>query len=266
MYNKIKEEQKFHDEWASSEQIELIDPIATCEACTSPELRWIFKKLGSLENKKVLDIGCGLGEVSVYFAIKKAEVYSTDLSMKMLNATNELAKKFNVNLETFQSSSEEIKISEDIKFDIIYCGNLLHHVNIEGTILRIKKFLKKDGVFVSWDPYYYNPIINVYRKIAYKVRTKDEVPLKNIDIKLIQTNFRKTELKFFWITTLFIFLYMFIIQRKNPNKVRYWKDIIKEHKSWEKIYYPLEAVDNFLIKLFPFLKYLTWNVAMISKN
>ena len=59
---------------------------------------------------------------------------------------------------------------------------------------------------------------------------------------------------------------MFIIQRKNPNKVRYWKDIIKEHKSWEKIYYPLEAVDNFLIKLFPFLKYLTWNVAMISKN
>ena len=47
---------------------------------------------------------------------------------KMLEATNELAKKFNVNLETFQSSAEEIKISEDIKFDIIYCGNLLHHV------------------------------------------------------------------------------------------------------------------------------------------
>ena len=47
---------------------------------------------------------------------------------------------------------------------------------------------------------------------------------------------------------------MFIIQRKNLNKVRYWKDIIKEHKSWEKIYYPLEAVDNFLIKLFPFFE------------
>ena len=29
------------------------------------------------------------------------------------------SKEFNVNLETFQSSAEEIKISEDIKFDII---------------------------------------------------------------------------------------------------------------------------------------------------
>ena len=95
---------------------------------------------------------------SVYFALKKAEVYSTDLSVKMLEATNELAKKFNVNLETFQSSAEEIKISEDIKFDIIYCGNLLHHVNIEETILRIKKFLKKDGIFVSWDPYCINDV------------------------------------------------------------------------------------------------------------
>ena len=35
MNNKIREEQKFHDEWASFEQIELIDPVATCEACTS---------------------------------------------------------------------------------------------------------------------------------------------------------------------------------------------------------------------------------------
>lgn len=266
MKNKIFEEQKFHDEWASSEEIDLIDPIATCEACTSPELRWIFKNLGNLENKKVLDIGCGLGEVSVYFALKKAKVYSTDLSINMLNSTIELAKKFNVSLETFQSSAEEINVNDDTKFDIIYCGNLLHHVNIGETIVKIKKLLKEDGVFVSWDPYYYNPIINIYRKIAYKVRTKDEMPLKNTDINLIKSSFKKTELKFFWITTLSIFIYMFLIQRKNPNKVRYWKDIIKEHKTWEKIYYPLEKIDNFLIKLFPFLKYFSWNVAIISKN
>ena len=54
MNNKIREEQKFHDEWASFEQIELIDPVATCEACTSPELRWIFKNWEVWKIKKFL--------------------------------------------------------------------------------------------------------------------------------------------------------------------------------------------------------------------
>ena len=63
-------EREFHDEWAKSEHPEEIKVLERNEAMTSPEMRFITKELGSLEGKKLLDLGCGLGEASVYFAMK----------------------------------------------------------------------------------------------------------------------------------------------------------------------------------------------------
>ena len=80
------------------------------------------------------------------------------------------------------------------KFDIIYAGNCLHHSNISQTLSKIIIYLKKGGIFFSWDPLQYNPLINIYRKIATKVRTVDEHPLTYKDIKLIKSKFKYRKL------------------------------------------------------------------------
>jgi 2-polyprenyl-3-methyl-5-hydroxy-6-metoxy-1,4-benzoquinol methylase len=63
-------------------------------------MRYITKRLGDLNGKTLLDIGRGLGEASVYFAMKGAEVTSSDLSEGMLNVTTKLALENEVKVKT----------------------------------------------------------------------------------------------------------------------------------------------------------------------
>jgi SAM-dependent methyltransferase len=262
---RIKTEREFHDAWANSEEVEKIDVRASNEVCAAPEMRFITRRLGDLKKKKLLDVGCGLGEAGVYFAMLGADVTSTDLSQGMLDATTRLAQANGVTVKQHLASAEDMQLPPEAKFDVIYAGNLLHHVNIEETIARVKPHLADGGVFVSWDPLAYNPAINVYRALATDVRTPDEHPLKWADIKLFRKYFSKVEVRYFWFTTLIIFVIMALAQRRNPNKERFWKVVVQEGDKWEWLYRPLEKLDNFLLLVFPPLRLLCWNVVIVSR-
>lgn len=264
--DRIKTEREFHDEWARSENAEEIDVRASNEVCTAPEMRFIKQQLGDLKGKRLLDVGCGLGEASVYFALLGADVTSSDLSQGMLDATLNLAHMNAVTVRQHLASAENMQLAPEEKFDVIYAGNLLHHVDIDATIQRVIPHLADDGVFVSWDPLAYNPAINVYRSIATEVRTPDEHPLKWHDIKLFNKYFSSVEKRYFWLTTLIIFIIMALAQRRNPNKERFWKVIIKEGKKWAWLYRPLELLDRFLLSILPPLKLLCWNIVIIAKK
>jgi 2-polyprenyl-3-methyl-5-hydroxy-6-metoxy-1,4-benzoquinol methylase len=265
-YNKrIQQEREFHDAWADSEDIEQIDVRASSEACTAPEMRFITSYLGNIKGKRLLDIGCGLGEASVCFAMSGAEVTSSDLSQGMLDATSRLAQANGVSIKQHIASAEDMQLASDMKFDIIYAGNLLHHVNIKETIDRIKPHLGADGVFVSWDPLAYNPAINLYRSMASDVRTPDEHPLKWSDIQLFHQHFDVVETRYFWLTTLIIFVIMAVVQRRNPNKERFWKVVVQEGDKWRWLYRPLEKFDNMVLAIIPPLRLLCWNVVIVCK-
>ncbi len=262
---RLNVERKFHDDWARSEDIEKIDVIAMNTVCTAPEMRFITSELGNIEGKTLLDVGCGLGEASVYFALLGAKVTSCDLSQGMLDATAKLATMNKVKVEKHLASAEDMRLGNET-FDIIYAGNLLHHVDIEETLKRIKPHLADNGTLVTWDPLHYNPAINVYRAIATDVRTPDEHPLKWKDIKTFKKIFPNVRTNFFWFTTLIIFVLMMVAQRKNPNKERYWKVVIEESEKWSWLYKPLEFLDKIILKVFPPFKLLCWNIVVISRN
>jgi 2-polyprenyl-3-methyl-5-hydroxy-6-metoxy-1,4-benzoquinol methylase len=263
---RFKSEKTFHDKWAEHEQNSHMDIISKNEVCTSPEIRKITSLLGDIKDKNILDVGCGLGEASVYFALKGANVTSTDISQGMLNFTEKLAKQYNVKLNLLLFEAENFNLIENNLYDIIYLGNLFHHVDIKQTVEQIKPYLKKDGILVSWDPVAYNPIINIYRKIAADVRTPDEHPLRRSDLKIFQDNFKTVKTYHFWFTTLIIFIIMATIQRRNPNEERYWKKAVEEGDRWRWLYLPLEKLDTFLFKIFPPLKWLCWNIVVFAKN
>lgn len=258
-------ERAFHDAWAGSEDIDSIDVRAANEACTAPEMRYITQRLGDIRGKRLLDVGCGLGEASVYFALLGANVTSSDLSQGMLDATCRLAQANGVSVTPHVAAAEDLKLPPGALFDIIYAGNLLHHVDIDKTLSRIKPHLAPEGVVVTWDPLAYNPVINVYRAMATDVRTPDEHPLKWDDIQLFRKHFGVVETRYFWLTTLVIFLLMAVVQRRNPNKERFWKVVVQEGEKWRWMYRPLERLDRILLRVFPPLRLLCWNVVILCK-
>jgi 2-polyprenyl-3-methyl-5-hydroxy-6-metoxy-1,4-benzoquinol methylase len=259
-------EQVFHDEWAHSVDVGTIDVRRINEACTAPEMRYITQALGDLRGKRLLDLGCGLGEAGVYFAVKGADVTATDISPGMLEAAQQLAAKHGVKIRTHVSASEDLGLDPAQPFDIIYAGNLLHHVDIAVTLDHVLALLKPGGTFVSWDPVAYNPVINVYRAIASKVRTPDEHPLTLGDIRLIRSRFAETRVEWFWLTTLVIFISMAVLQFRNPNKERFWKKVIDEADRWAWLYRPLEKLDRLLLRFLPFLRPLCWNVVILARK
>lgn len=263
---RFEKERAFHDAWADSERPEDIDIRTANEACTAPEMRYITRRLGDVHGKRLLDVGCGLGEASVYFATLGADVTSADLSPGMLAATNRLAAANGVRVTTHLSAAEDMRLSAEARFDIIYAGNLLHHVDIEQTIARLKPHLAVGGMLVTWDPLAYNPVINVYRAMATDVRTPDEHPLTWQDIKLFRKHFAHVDTRYFWLLTLAVFLVMSLIQCRDPNKERFWKIVVQEGEKWRWLYRPLEVADKILLALLPPLRLLCWNVVIVAKN
>ncbi|MEM3101633.1 MAG: class I SAM-dependent methyltransferase [Candidatus Nitrosotenuis sp.] len=258
-------ERVFHDRWAEDIDIDEVMVDESFEACTAPENRIIIKRLDNIKGKKILDIGCGAGEASVYFAKKGAHVTAIDISEAMLSVAERVARRHNVYIDTKISSSEDIGFPDET-FDIVYASNLLHHVDIEPTLREVNRVLKMGGIFASWDPIAHNPLINIYRRMATEVRTRDEHPIRMNDLKIFYRYFSDVKTEMTWFFTLLIFIKFYLLDRVHPNEERYWKKILREHKKLEKIYSRLERMDRVFLRLFPFLRRYCWNIVIIARK
>lgn len=254
-----QDEEHFHDQWAQSISVNQIDVIAQFQGETSPEYKEVIKMLGNVESKKVLNLGCGLGEEAVYLAKLGAKVAAIDISRKMLSVTKKLALlKYNVkNISYYHMSAEKLEFSNGT-FDAVVGCNILHHVEILKTIKEVKRVLKTNGIGVFSEPLAYNPLINVYRAMASKVRTDHERPLTYGDLERIRKVFPNMIHKEFQLFTLLIFIWFFIGERLHPNKVRYWKKIVTEAEKYKVPFKILHGFDKFILKVLPFLKRYCW--------
>ena len=92
-------EAAFHDTWASETKLDDILVRECFEAPTAMENQFILQRMGDLHGKKLLDIGAGLGESSVYFALRGAEVTTVDISPQMVETALKLGARFGVKLQ-----------------------------------------------------------------------------------------------------------------------------------------------------------------------
>jgi SAM-dependent methyltransferase len=258
----LASERDFHDDWADGIDVTIVDVVRHFEGATAPENRFILGRHGDVDGKLLLDLGCGAGENSVYFARKGARCVATDYSPGMVERVGELAKRWEVEIEARVMNAMELDYP-DGTFDIVYAANLLHHVDPERTLREMHRVLKPGGKACAWDPLRHNPIINVYRRMAKSVRTEDEHPLDIRFVDLVRGIFRDVEWDTFWLATLWIFLRFYLIERVDPNRERYWKKIIREEARLRKSYLRLEAVDRALKRL-PALKRFAWNLAFVA--
>ncbi len=259
----LEKERRFHDNWAAAIDVDGIRVADYFEACTAPENRFILRQMGDIRGKRLLDLGCGAGENSVYFAKQGANCVATDYSPGMVEVALKLAASNGVEIEGRTANAMALDFPDNT-FDLVYASNLLHHIPDPKIALKeMHRVLKPGGKACFWDPLKHNPVINVYRRMATEVRTEDEMPLDINIVHYIQSLFSETAYDTFWIATLWIFLRFYLIEKVDPNQERYWKKIILEQERLAPTYLRLEKLDKFLKKL-PLMKRLAWNIAVVA--
>jgi 2-polyprenyl-3-methyl-5-hydroxy-6-metoxy-1,4-benzoquinol methylase len=121
-----------------------------------------FAEFEKWKNKKVLEIGCGIGTDSINFVRHGAQLTAIELSSESLAITRKRFDIFGLSARLIQGNAEELDtlIPEHEKFDLIWSFGVIHHSpHPEKILAHCKKYLKPDGEIR----------IMVYSKISYKL-------------------------------------------------------------------------------------------------
>lgn len=256
----------YHDEQSRFFGLENLDVRKFFFARTSVENRFFLDKIGGasqLKGKRVLDLGCGIGDAAVFFALAQASVCGVDISPKTLVSADRLSKEYDLprgSLELLVAPAENLPYKNE-SFDLVYGNGILHHVDIRLTLLEVKRALKPGGTAFFVEPLAYNPLVNFYRKIVKKNRSPFEKPLTRKDLGMIKGVFPSVQFEFFWLTSLLVFIWMFFLG-KRPDSVKYWKEVVYRSSRYERIFAPLNKLDRLLLKVFPPLRWLCWTVGI----
>jgi SAM-dependent methyltransferase len=256
-----RREAEFHDEWALTTPLDHILVRECFEAPVAVENRFILRQMGPLRGKKILDIGAGLGESSVYFALQGALVTAVDVSPGMIETAVNLGKQYGVEVRGIVSVGEDLRLSPN-EFDLVYIANTIHHIQDRASLIeQVHRTLKPGGRFFSIDPIAYNPVINIYRRMATRTRTEDESPLGLDDLREVRRYFKDLRHREFWLASLLLFIKYYLLDRVHPNEDRYWKRILRE--TWGTLWWwaPLRALDSLITRM-PLIRYLSWNMVM----
>lgn len=116
------------------------------ELSTNSFAKKIYKYI-TPKHHTLLDIGCGNGIDSMYFAKKGLKVTSIDWSKPAIKHLEKRIKK-GLNISTNIINTENINFKEN-SFDIIYAHLSLHYFNEKTTkkiFEKLYKILKRDGI------------------------------------------------------------------------------------------------------------------------
>lgn len=126
----------------------------------------ILELLGDVQDKKILDLGCGNGYFSRMLAREGANMTGVDISSDLIEIAIKKTKEQKLNINYIVSDASDIKAIESNKFDIIVSNMAFMDIeNIDHTIKECSRLVKDNGILLFS---IVNPLFGIFE------RQKDE--------------------------------------------------------------------------------------------
>jgi 2-polyprenyl-3-methyl-5-hydroxy-6-metoxy-1,4-benzoquinol methylase len=161
-----------------------------------PILQRALAHFGSVENKTVIDLGCGRGATSLFFAYHGAHVISVDLSEVAINNLSRYCQDNGIRHVTpVRTSAQEL--SQFGTVDFIFGSMILHHIEPFDAFARILRgVVKPGGKGFFWENNARSKTLiwfrqNIVGKLwVPKWGDRDEFPLMPSEIMEIEKHFQ----------------------------------------------------------------------------
>jgi ubiquinone/menaquinone biosynthesis C-methylase UbiE len=245
--DRVKREKGWHNETFGTDVRAKVGKFYSLFYLLSNEFDAIINE--DLQNKTTvfMDYGCGTGSYLVNIASKIKKGIGIDISEERINEAKKIIKEKNIDNLEFMVMDAMNTSFESGCFNIIHGSAILHHLDLEKSLIEIKRLLIGGGAAFFIEPLDTNLLIKFYRKVTPKARTFDEQPLRKKDIKLIKLLFPEAEINYY-----FFFSLLAVPFRKN--------------KIFNKMLEVLYFIDKTILnKKSPF-KWLAWTCSIILKK
>lgn len=191
-----REEAAFHDALA-----ERVDAHALPRTPPDHLEQAMLESLGSVTGLRVLELGCGKGDVTMQLLERHADVTAIDISEKMVEIARERARLwFPSSAARFMATPAEKTTLDSSTFDVVLGKWLLHHVDVAAVAAEIDRVLRPGGVGIFIENSGRNRLLAFARRnLAGRLGiprygTLDEHPLVASDFSLLGRRFRRLEL------------------------------------------------------------------------
>jgi 2-polyprenyl-3-methyl-5-hydroxy-6-metoxy-1,4-benzoquinol methylase len=136
----LKDAKRIAQEWDDHAESDISDPFHFYNRNFIDDV--ILKEIGLIENKEILDLGCGNGDFTYKLKDKGANVLGIDISPQMYQKAKQ--KYPNVDFELVDFTSEDF--SHERRFDVIVLELVVMFVNdIDALLENINKVMKEDS-------------------------------------------------------------------------------------------------------------------------
>lgn len=120
-------------------------------------LGWISDLAGGLQNKKVIDVGCGGGILAEAMAAQGADVTGIDLAQRSLKVARLHSLETGIKVNYQYISVEEMAAQQPAKYDVVTCMEMLEHVPNPASVIQACAQLVKPGGWVFFSTLNRNP-------------------------------------------------------------------------------------------------------------
>ena len=201
MSDRTSREKSFHEELAKSafSSRRLVHRLAA--SFYDPMLLWadVWSKVGDLQGRVALDLGCGSGWLSQELARRGAVVCGLDLSRGLLTlALKSIERSVKQKVSFIEGDAHWLPFG-DATFDLVVGSGILHHLYVETAYAEVARVLKPQSYAFFVEPLDKHPALRLFRRLTPHARSPDEKPLSFDMITLANRFFESVSHKEFFL-------------------------------------------------------------------